>query len=930
MGERTPIDFARLADALLERADALVEEWLPHGEREGKWWYVGDFDGGRGRSANVNLETGGWGDNGSDGDSGRDLISLYARIHGLSNGEAARELMERLGWGPAPAPEPQRRSQASARGPAQAPDGESAGGDGRPEPPPEDPVPPGGLHAASPAGPPTELVRANKVAKWQPVVPVPPYVKPPRDFEFGYRDKKRGGVWVPLTASRVWEYRFEGELYGYVARFERITSDGEVDKITVPRTFCEDLSDGRGTRTWHWKSWDQPRPLYVPATLLSGEHRLPVVVVEGEKCADAGHQLLGHEFDFVSWPGGCKTWSMARWAWLMGRDVILWPDCDAKRARLTREEAAAGVDPATKPVMPEVRQPGMKAMVGVGSLLQAEHGCSVSICKIPAPGKVPDGWDIADAIADGWDADRVRAFLRAAVPFVAPDEAVRAATGNGGAGGGAAGKPPRSGAAAEEGEGAGGGADDEEQGWRRYLLMSEKGAVKAVRENAVLALDGWPERGVQGAVEVRGLIRFNEFTNNVVKTRATPWGTAAGVWEEADELLMGEWLVREQWLPSMSRGTLEEAVLMVAHRNSFHPVREHFLAYRGTWDGTPRLPTWLRRVCLEEDEWDDAEPLHRYLSLAGMWFVMGMVARVLPVEKRGPDVIRGPGTKFDYMLVLEGPQGWGKSTTARILGGDWFADTGLVLGDKDSYQNIQGVLVYEWGEMENLSVADVRKVKSFVSSPKDRFRASFDRRPRDYPRQVVFVGTTNEDHYLTDVTGNRRFWPVRITRPPDQAWLRENLPQLLAEALHRLDAGEPFWPTQAQQRELFDPQQRLRTVESSLEAEIKRYLYDEDQKVSHNGRNGAFVNEITLVELLSAIGYTIDKQTNAVMRQAGSLMGALGWEVKRDSAKDADGKRPRRYVRPRDAGAPVARASTVKAAPTQGDQPQGGDDDCPF
>ena len=89
---------------------------------------------------------------------------------------------------------------------------------------------------------------------------------------------------------------------------------------------------------------------------------MPVVLVEGEKCAMAGHQLLGHEFDFVSWPGGANAWAKANWGWLMGRTVFMWPDADAKREKLTRAERDAGADPATKPYLPEHKQPGVRAM----------------------------------------------------------------------------------------------------------------------------------------------------------------------------------------------------------------------------------------------------------------------------------------------------------------------------------------------------------------------------------------------------------------------------------------------------------------------------------------------------------------------------------------------------------------------------------------
>jgi predicted P-loop ATPase len=906
-GSADPIDFASLAAALLERAHLLVPQWLPGGVQRGAEWVCGDLTGAPGSSLSVNLSTGRWADFSHDEDKGGDLVSLYAAAHNLNQGQAARELMRQLGW----ASEWSQDRPAEASAAAQEPVARAAAS--------SEPLP-----ASAPAAAPPEAVGK----RWQAVVPVPTHVQPPRRFLWGFRNE-RTQDWVRLEASRVWEYRFEGRLYGYVGRFERFDSDGVLVKDTIPFTFCRDLAHPRGTMEWRHRTWEAPRPLYVPATLLAADSRLvPVVVVEGEKCAQALHELLGHEVDAVCWPGGARAWPAASWSWLKGRVVILWPDCDAKRVRLTKAEREAGVDASTKPLLPEDKQPGMQAMVGIGSLLMAEHGCQVSLCAIPQPGEVPDGWDVADAIQEGWDAARVRDFIRAARAFTPPGVATRAAAGA------AAGTSGRSGAAAGDGGsagagaggaggggGGGGAADDEDESWRRYLLTDQKGAVKAVRENIVIALDGRPDRKVGGIPGCERLIRFNDFSNNVEKVGPTPWGTPAGDWLEADELQLGDWLVREHRMPSMSRQALEEAVLIVSRRHAHHPVREQMVARRGTWDQQPRLDTWLRRCMLEEDEWDDRDPLQQYLALAGRWFLMGMVARVMPLKREGTRTLVGPGVKFDYMLVLEGPQGWGKSTVAATLGGDYFSDSALAIGDKDSYQNIQGILIYEWGELENMSKAEVTKVKLFISSPSDRFRATFDRRPAKYPRQVVFVGTTNESHDLTDTTGNRRFWPVRVTRPPDVEWLREHLEQLLAEAVHRVDAGERFWPDRDEQRRLFDPQQAARTVESSLEAAIRTYLYDENQKVPHGGSNGALVNSIGLSELLTRVGYTIDKQTDVVVKKAGAVMHMLGWVVKRTSLPG----RPRVYVRPGTAG---GNGSASGAAAGSGDDgPAPGPDD---
>lgn len=845
-----PIDFASLAAALLDRAPTLVPQWLPGGTQRGHEWVCADLSGGAGGSFSVNLTTGAWADF-ATGDKGGDLTSLYAAIHGLNNGQAARELMGQLGWAPVSVPADPVRQPSSTPAPEPAAVADAAA--------------------------------APRKTMWRAITPVPPLAPPPTFKHHHY-----------VEPEATWEYRFEGHLYGYVARFRTSTGGKEV----MPCTWCVDESDGRGTQRWSWKQWDPPRPLFVPATLLSAGLSLPVVLVEGEKCAQAGHALLGHEFDFVSWPGGGKAWDKAAWGWLMGRTVYLWPDCDAKREALTRAEREAGIDPDTKPLLPEHRQPGVQAMVKIGTHLVGEHGCTAFMCKVPAPGAVADGWDIADAVAQGWDAEAVRAFIRAAHVF----EPAAADAGVSGTAAGGISTPSTAGA----------GANDRPPTWRDRLLLNEKGRTQPVRENVVLALEGLPGHGLLGIPEADAVIAYNEFTNNVIKLRATPWGSPAGEWDEVDELELGNWLTREHRLPSMARATLEEAVAMVAKRHRYHPVRDALQRLQGNWDGEKRLGTWLRRCCLEEDEWDDAAPLQQYLARVGTWLVMAICARVLT-----------PGCKFDYMTIFEGPQGWGKSTLARLLALDWFADTGLVLGDKDSYQNLQGVLVYEWGELDSLTRSEVTKVKQFISSMKDRFRASFDRRAKDYPRQVVFIGTTNEDHYLVDPTGNRRMWPVRVTRPIDLEWFRANREQLFAEAMVYLAAGERFHPTQKEQRELFDGQQQQRQIESAIQAACMRFLYDDSRKT---GEDGTLVMEISAPDLLTKLGVSVDKQTHVLLRQVTAALRQAGWLRFRSSRAD----RPWMFKRPDGKAGVDAGASGGSSSGAQALQQPGDADACPF
>jgi putative DNA primase/helicase len=192
-----------------------------------------------------------------------------------------------------------------------------------------------------------------------------------------------------------------------------------------------------------------------------------------------------------------------------------------------------------------------------------------------------------------------------------------------------------------------------------------------------------------------------------------------------------------------------------------------------------------------------------------------------------------------------------KSTVLNVLAGDWFADTGFVLGDKDSLQMLQGRWLYEISELDAMARAEVTKIKAFVASKSDWYRASFDKRPREYPRQLVFAGTTNEHQYLVDGTGNRRFWPIEVTRIIDTEWVQEVRDQLFAEAWQRLQQKERYHPNTREELELFLPEQKERMVESPIEIRLLDYLT--------NHPTGSLIKESTTVTLLAAIGIDITK-----------------------------------------------------------------------
>jgi predicted P-loop ATPase len=152
-----------------------------------------------------------------------------------------------------------------------------------------------------------------------------------------------------------------------------------------------------------------------------------------------------------------------------------------------------------------------------------------------------------------------------------------------------------------------------------------------------------------------------------------------------------------------------------------------------------------------------------------------------------------PGIKFDYILVLNGSQGIGKSTFFAKLGGAWFSDSLTVsdMRDKAGAEKLQGYWILELGELAGLRKIDVETVKSFITRTDDKFRQSYGINVENHPRQCIIVGSTNNiSGFLRDITGNRRFWPVRVSGGKKSVWDMEDVEQIWAEALLRYKEGE--------------------------------------------------------------------------------------------------------------------------------------------
>jgi predicted P-loop ATPase len=212
-----------------------------------------------------------------------------------------------------------------------------------------------------------------------------------------------------------------------------------------------------------------------------------------------------------------------------------------------------------------------------------------------------------------------------------------------------------------------------------------------------------------------------------------------------------------------------------AKQRTYHPVVRYLNRIR--WDGEERIDRYLVDYLGATDT-----PLHRAMSRR--WFV-GCVARAMGKGQRP--------VKVDTVLILAGPQGARKSTSFRKLAGDdWFSDTALDIRNKDSFQTIRGVWIYELAELAATRPRDAETVKAFLSAETDRYRPPYARNPVNSHRQVVFVGTTNEASFLSDPTGARRFHPVTVGKIDLEAIERDRS-MLWAEAVAAWKAGERWW-----------------------------------------------------------------------------------------------------------------------------------------
>ena len=595
--------------------------------------------------------------------------------------------------------------------------------------------------------------------------PLPEVGPPPSEdllnFEFAhFQHGKPAAYWV---------YRDEtGKALMVVARYE--IEDG---KQVLPWTWH--VAENRWTcRGWGWPSTKVPRPLY-------GLDKLPnnpgkqVLVVEGEKKADAAQKIVGDALVVVAWSGGAQSIKRADWGPLAGRKVVLWPDADLKR--LNGDPGGA--------LRPYLEQPGPGAMQAIAGIL-APTCPVVKVLNVGLDETRKDGWDAADALAEGWDLDRFLAWakprlhtwpwagpepepapIRTLVEAVADEPGVRPATDED------ANFVPD--AAPEP-------SPEPARPAPEVEILPPRGIPEADTNFSPSLFTTWERlqlsclKNGQPHINLDNVYRFlcneksfvdylwyDEFHEEVF-TQYDPVTherlAKPRPWNDGDELILLNYLQRHVGLTKMPLLTVQQGVALYSRNHVRNEPKEWLKGL--VWDRKERCAHLLVQGFGAE--------FSEYTTTLSKNWLMSMAARILR-----------PGCQVDTMPVLCGRQGIKKSTSLDALASPWFAELNQKIDSLEFFRALRGKIMVEIAELAAFKRSQIEEIKKMLTTKQDHYRGLWERHTVAHPRRTVFVGTTNAHDFLSDETGARRFWPVEC-KAANPDWIKENREQLFAEA----------------------------------------------------------------------------------------------------------------------------------------------------
>lgn len=388
---------------------------------------------------------------------------------------------------------------------------------------------------------------------------------------------------------------------------------------------------------------------------------------------------------------------------------------------------------------------------------------------------------------------------------------------------------------------------------------------------------------VRNDPRLAGRVKRDAFRGRDCVCGELPWRTGAEkdpFWNNSDDNGLIDYVSRHYQLTG--KQALLDANDLAMSQNTFHPVREWLESLQ--WDGVERLDTMLVDYLGAEDNALTRAMTRKHFTAA--------VARVMR-----------PGCKYDYVLTLIGPQGIGKSTLVKTMGGEWFDDSLTSIEGKEGMEQVRGKWLIEFGELTNYKKSTSEAYKAFISKQEDSYRPAFGRKVEIYPRQCVFFATTNESAFLKGDTGNRRFWTVECDRGEitKDVWsqLDEERGQLWAEAVQRYREGETLYLPRELEKAARQRQEDHNEVAADertgiIEAFIRKEIPENWEQLGitqrrayfQNGAQGNIVSlvdtaprrTITAVEVLAeCFGERIDERTRYRTKEINQILRSFGW-----------------------------------------------------
>ncbi|MCI6553900.1 MAG: virulence-associated E family protein [Lachnospiraceae bacterium] len=348
----------------------------------------------------------------------------------------------------------------------------------------------------------------------------------------------------------------------------------------------------------------------------------------------------------------------------------------------------------------------------------------------------------------------------------------------------------------------GGSLEEGDSDWVLKLQRNQQtGKVLSTIHNVQTVLEHDPQ--------LKDRVYLDAMSGRVMSCGCLPWEPASypytvRQWRDDDDAGLRFYLELVYGITGKER--VMDGLSVYSRGHQIHPLRDWLEQLQ--WDGVARIDTLLIDYFGAEDTLYTREAVRKTL--------VGAVARVFH-----------PGVKFDTMLILAGRQGVGKSTFFRVLGMDWYSDSLCTFEGKDAAELLQGYWILEAGELTGMTKSEMNTVKQFLSKGDDIYRSAYGRRTQKHLRQCIIVGTTNEQEFLKDYTGNRRFWPVDLKGSGHSKNVWKHLPgevaQIWAEAVCLYRLGEPLTLSSEAQKLAENVQEEHREASYS-EGVIREFL----------------------------------------------------------------------------------------------------------